>query len=184
MPDMKAGFGITAMLFSFLMAGCASREPLCVVPAVDLERYAGLWYEVAKYPNWFQRSCASGTIAKYALREDGRVDVQNQCLRADGSVIEARGVARVVPGSGNAKLKVRFGWSPLAGDYWVLGLDEQNYSWALVGHPSRKFLWILSRTAKLPLKTFGEVVALAEELGYDVSRIELTSQTCAPEGGL
>lgn len=177
MRVMKAGIRITAMLFSLLLAGCATREPMPVVPSVDLGRYAGRWYEIARYPNWFQRSCSSDTTANYSLREDGRIGVENRCLRADGSAIEARGVATVVPGSGNAKLRVRFGWSPVAGDYWILGLDERNYSWALVGHPSRKFLWILARTRQLPTETYGEIVALAERLGFDASRIETTRQS-------
>lgn len=184
MAVMKAGIRITAMLFSLLLAGCATREPLPVVSSVDLGHYAGRWYEVAKYPNWFQRACASDTTARYSLREDGKIGVENRCLRADGSAIEARGVATVVPGSGNAKLRVRFGWSPVAGDYWILGLDERHYSWALVGHPSRKFLWILSRTPQLPAETYAEIEALAVRLGYDAARIEKTPQSAAKEGAL
>lgn len=169
---MKAGIGLTAMFFSLVLGGCAVREPLPVVPSVDLGRYAGRWYEVAKIPNWFQRDCASAATADYGLREDGRISVENRCLRADGSPIVARGVATVVPDSGNAKLKVRFGWVPVSGDYWILGLDTKNYSWALVGHPSRKYLWILSRTPQLPEETYRGIVSLAGRLGYDTALIE------------
>jgi apolipoprotein D and lipocalin family protein len=172
------------MFFSLLLGGCAVRESLPVVPSVNLERYAGRWYEVAKIPNWFQRKCASAAVAEYSLREDGRIGVENRCSKADGTPVVARGVASVVPDSGNAKLKVRFGWVPFAGDYWILGLDEENYSWALVGHPSRKYLWILSRTPQLPEVTYLHVVSLAGRLGYDPSSIESVANAGSVEEGL
>jgi apolipoprotein D and lipocalin family protein len=181
---MKAGFRVTAMLFSLLLAGCATRQPLPVAGPVDLGRYAGVWYEIAKYPNWFQRACASDTTATYSVREDGRIGVVNRCVRANGSVIEVRGTASVVPDSGNAKLRVRFAWSPVAGDYWILGLDERNYAWALVGHPSRNYLWILSRTPRMSSDTYREIVALAERLGFDSARIELTPQSVGAKESL
>lgn len=90
---------------------------------------------------------------------------------------EARGQASVVPGSNNAKLRVRFAGSPIAGDYWIIGLDEKNYSWALVGHPSRQFLWILSRESQMNPQTYSRIVTLAEKLGYKPERIEMSNQT-------
>lgn len=165
------------MLITLLLAGCASRPPLPTVPKVDLKRYGGQWFEIAKYPNWFQRGCVADTSAEYAAQPDGSIRIVNRCRQKNGSIREARGQATVVPGSNNSKLRVRFAGSPVAGDYWIIGLDEKNYSWALVGHPSRQFLWILSRNPRLNPQTYADIVALAEKLGYESARIEKTIQT-------
>lgn len=172
---MKAIFLMSAMLINLLLSGCASRSPLSTVPSVDLNRYCGRWYEIAKYPNRFQKGCTV-TTADYLAEPDGSIRVTNRCLRSDCSSREVRGVAKVVPNAGNARLKVRFGWSPVAGDYWIIGLDEKNYSWALVGHPSRKFLWILAREPQLPTATYQEIIALAEKKGFQPERIILSPQ--------
>ncbi len=177
---MKAGIRIAAMLIALFLVGCASRPPLATVPSVDLKRYEGRWFEIAKYPNWFQRGCASDTVAQYSPLPDGAIQVVNRCKQADGQFREASAVATVVPGSGNAKLKVRFGRSPIAGDYWIIGLDEKNYSWALVGHPWRQFLWILAREPRLDNATYESIVTLAESQGYSRARIERTIQNSQP----
>ena len=177
---MKAGIRIAAMLIALFLTGCASRPPLATVPSVDLKRYEGRWFEIAKYPNWFQRGCASDTVAQYSPLPDGAIQVVNRCKQPDGQFREARAVATVVPGSGNAKLKVRFGRSPIAGDYWIIGLDEKNYSWSLVGDPWRQFLWILAREPRLDDATYEIIVTLAESQGYSRTRIERTIQNSQP----
>jgi apolipoprotein D and lipocalin family protein len=177
---MKAGILFSAILIALLLAGCASRPPLTTVPRVDLKRYEGRWFEIAKYPNWFQRGCAADTTAEYTAQPDGTIRIVNRCRQKNGSIREVRGQASVVPGSNNSKLRVRFAGSPIAGGYWIIGLDEQHYSWALVGHPSRQFLWILAREPQLNPQTYSRIVTLAEKLGYKLERIEKSNQT-APQ---
>jgi len=172
---MKAIFSAAAMLIALVFGGCASRPPLTTVPEVDLDRYQGKWFEIAKYPNWFQRGCASDTTAEYSALPDGKIRLVNSCRRKDGTVQRAEAKAVVVPGSGNARLRVNFG-GPIWGDYWIIGLDEKNYSWALVGHPSRKFLWILAREPQLSDATYAKITALAAGKGYDPARIVLSPQ--------
>jgi apolipoprotein D and lipocalin family protein len=151
------------------------------VPAVDLPRYMGDWFEIARYPNRFQAQCAGDVRVTYALRDDGRVDVTNRCRRQTGELDVARGVARVIEGSGGARLKVRFApgwlsWLPAVwGDYWVIGLDA-GYQWAVVGHPDRDYLWILSRTTGLDDKALAEAEAAARAQGYELSRLQRTPQ--------
>lgn len=163
------------MLISLLFSGCASRLPLATVSSVDLSRYAGRWYEIAKYPNFFQRGCAGNTTAEYSANPDGSIRVVNKSIGKNGKPLQVTGRATVVPDSRNARLKVSFG-GPFSGAYWVIGLDEKNYSWAVVGHPSRQFLWVLAREKKLPAATYQKILALVAERGYDTSRIELTRQ--------
>ena len=147
------GYLLPLVLFLFAGASAAQAQPRPGEPVpvaqVDLSRYAGLWYEVAKIPNRFQKKCARGTTATYALREDGRIDVLNRCVKADGSEDLARGVARVVDTQSNARLEVSFvsflGIRPFWGDYWVIGLGDE-YEFAVVGTPDRKYGWVLART--------------------------------------
>jgi len=117
-----------------------------VVSDVDLERYTGKWYEIASFPQHFQRGCVAST-ATYTLRDDGRIDVLNECRDQsfDGELRQAEGIAWIVdPSQSRAKLKVQFFW-PFSGDYWIIDLDP-DYRYAVIGHPSREYLWILSRT--------------------------------------
>ncbi len=153
----------------------AASEPPPVVPQVDLARYMGTWHEVARLPNRFQRGCGC-TTATYALRPDGRVSVLNQC-GVEGKTKAARGWAKVVDRSTNAKLKVTFFW-PFFGDYWVLALDP-DYRWVLVGTPNRKYLWVLSRTPRLEEATLQGLLERARTLGYDTDRI-LRTEPCDP----
>ncbi len=160
-----------AFLFaSLLLEGCASRPQLTTVPLVDLARYSGKWHEIAKYPNWFQRDCIAGAIAEYTPQPDGSIEVVNSCPRKTGSVQKIVGRATVVPNTGNARLKVRF-FGPLTGDYWIIGLDEKNYTWALVGHPSRRFLWILSRQPRIKKELYQQIVGIAAGQGFRAERI-------------
>lgn len=157
------------------LTGCISTPavPLPTVEAVDLNRYMGTWYEIASLPNWFQRSCASDTQARYALAGDD-VRVANRCRRADGGVEEANGVAKVVGGSGNAKLRVSF-FRPFYGDYWILALDP-DYRWVLVGHPSREYGWVLSRSPTLDTAKVDSILDRAVALGYDRAAFRRTPQ--------
>jgi apolipoprotein D and lipocalin family protein len=157
-------------------AGCGNDlAPLEVVPNVDLARYVGTWYEIASYPAPFQEGCTA-TTAEYTLRDDGTVRVINRCRdgSVDGPERIAEGSARVVDGDTNAKLKVSFFW-PFEGDYWIIDLDE-NYEWAVIGEPRRRFLWILSRTPAMDAAVFDEILSRLPELGYDPARLEMTAQ--------
>jgi apolipoprotein D and lipocalin family protein len=162
------------------LASCSGGErfrdasvPMRTVASVDLERYAGRWHEIARFPVWFQEGCAAVT-ADYALREDGRVDVVNECDR-DGGRDVARAVARSVDGS-NARLKVRFSrWIPVEGDYWVIYLDE-GYETAVVGVPSGAAGWILARTPTIPAERLEAARAALAAAGYDLGRLEITPQ--------
>jgi apolipoprotein D and lipocalin family protein len=153
------------------LAACAGRPPLRTVERVDLARYVGTWYEIASLPNRFQRGCAA-TTATYALRDDGRVAVRNRCLR-DGGESAIEGVAWPVDES-HARLRVRFFW-PFTGAYQVIALDPE-YRWAMVGHPSRRFLWILSRTPRLDDAVYQRLVAEARAQGFEVARLARTPQ--------
>ena len=115
---------------------------------MDLARYAGKWYEIARLPNRFQRDCAANTTATYTLRPDGKITVVNECRKADGRTKSAKGTARVADPKGpNTKLKVTFFW-PFSGNYWIIDLDPE-YRWVVVGEPGRDYLWILSREPRL-----------------------------------
>jgi apolipoprotein D and lipocalin family protein len=173
---------ITVLLGALLLAGGVQGEPpqpVRTVAAVDLGRYAGDWFEVARFPNRFQKQCAGDVRATYARRQDGRLDVTNRCRTTGGTIEEARGIARVVDTSTSAKLKVRFApavlsWIPAVwGDYWIVGLAG-DYSWAVVGSPDRKYLWILSRSARLDGRAYASAVAAARANGFDTDRLVQT----------
>ena len=151
----------------------AQTAPLTVVPSVDLERYAGKWYEIAHLPFRFQRDCDRDTTATYALRPDGKISVLNACRTAEGKLNTAKGTARVAsPNGPNTKLKVTFFW-PFSGNYWIIDLDP-GYQWAVVGEPNRRYLWVLSRESKIDEATFNGILERARNQGYDLSRLILT----------
>jgi apolipoprotein D and lipocalin family protein len=154
-----------------------------VVPSVDLERYAGRWYEIARLPNWFQKKCACCVTATYTVREPGKLSVVNECRMADGRVTRAEGVAKLADPKGpTSKLKVRFAprilsWLPFVwGDYWILDLAE-DYGHVLVGDPGRKYLWILARRPTLPEETYQVLLRKAAAQGFAIARIERTRST-------
>ena len=154
----------------------AATRPLTVVPTVDLARYAGRWYEIARLPNMFQRGCASNVSAMYTLREDGKIRVVNECDTPDGKLKSAKGVAQIADKAGpNTKLKVTFFW-PFSGDYWIIDLDP-DYRWAVVGEPGRKYLWILSRQPKMDEAEYTAIVARINAMSYDLSAMIRTKQT-------
>lgn len=148
--------------------------PLPVAPSVDLKRYMGEWYEIARFPESFERGC-HGTKAHYTLCEDGTVDVLNTCYKGslDGELKTARAKAFVPNPNVKAKLEVQFFW-PFKGDYWILDVDD-NYEYALVGEPSRDNLWILSRKPSVDLSALAALRTKAEELGFDTNRFIYTN---------
>jgi len=150
-------------------------QTLQIVPFVDLNKYSGLWYEIASYPQRFQKNCHC-TTAEYTLSPKDYVIVQNRCNKGsiDGKISSIKGKAFVEKNSGNSKLKVQFFW-PFKGKYWIIDLAE-DYSYAVVSHPSRKYLWILSRTPQLPEKTYREILHRLTENKFDLSKLKLTVQ--------
>jgi apolipoprotein D and lipocalin family protein len=153
-----------------------TRPPLATAEAVDLSRYAGRWFEIARLPMPFQKA-GEAAIAKYGRNPDGTISVHNIAIRSDGSQRDVRGYAKVLNPPENTKLTVRFRtWFgplipvPKAGNYWVLHVDD-GYQEAIVGTPSRKYLWLLARTATIPEPRYAALVARAEALGFDVSRL-------------
>ncbi len=142
--------------------------PLPTVPKVDLARYMGDWHEIARLPNPFQKQCLQ-TTARYTLTGDGRFSVVNGCLTPKGQWKEATGRARVVEAATGSKLEVTFFW-PFYGDYWILDLDPE-YRWALVGTPDRKYLWVISREARMPEGRLDAILAKAQSLGFDLRRL-------------
>ena len=150
------------------------------VDSVDLNKYIGTWYEIAKIPNSFQDHCTGNTTATYHFREDGRLDVINRCLDEDGEMDEAKGIARVVDPTSNAKLEVSFvrifGISFFWGDYWIIGL-EKNYQYALVGNPSRKYGWILCRDKQMSAEDLEQAYTILRQQGYNPKDFEMTNQS-------
>lgn len=178
------GIAVTVVLAGLAATVDARTSPdPPTVAAVDLERYQGTWFELGRLPFRFQRQCVSDVTAEYVLRGDGRVDVINACVKADGAVDRAKGIARVVSRDGsNSKLEVRFAPAFLSfisavwGDYWILDLAP-DYSTALVGTPDRRYLWVLARSADVGGERYAALLARAASLGYDVDRVVPTRHT-------
>jgi apolipoprotein D and lipocalin family protein len=154
-----------------------AKPPLKVVPEVDLARYMGTWHEIARLPFRFEDKCASDVTATYSLLDGGNVLVINGCRTKDGTLTEAKGLARRAVKDGPAgKLKVRFapawlGFLPFVwGDYWIVELAP-DYSYAAVGVPDRRYLWILSRTPSMDEATLRQLLARLEQNGYDLARL-------------
>ena len=144
-----------------------------VVPKVELEKYLGKWYEIAHLPAKFQEGC-NETTATYTLLDNGTISVLNECKRND-KVKLARGKAKVVDKTTNAKLKVTFFW-PFYGDYWIIKLGN-DYDYSVVGTPNRKYLWILSRTSKMNEELFSQLIEFVKAKGFDVGNLIKTSQS-------
>jgi apolipoprotein D and lipocalin family protein len=173
-------FVVAPVLGILALSGCASTPqglgPLAIVPQLDIQRYLGRWYEVARFDQPFEKDLV-GTTAEYSLRADGRVQVVNSGFKKDldGPYKEARGVAWVPDPKRPAALKVSFFW-PFAGDYLVFGLDDDDYSWAVVGDNSRKYLWFLARTPEISGELFENMKQLARGQGYDLSGLYVVPQ--------
>lgn len=170
------------LALALTLGGCAALGPKHPVgntavpqPAkpVEVSRYLGRWYEIARYEQGFQKDC-EGVTADYSLREDGKISVVNTCRKPDGSTKDATGRAKIVDTVTNAKLKVSF-FGPFFGDYWVLDHAE-DYSWAIIGEPSGRYLWLLAREAQPGSAKVEALYARAQALGYDTAMLRRTQQ--------
>jgi len=172
-----AVFLFFAVGFMGLYARDAGIQPVRTVDKVDLGRYMGKWFEIAAFPQKFQKGCHC-TTAEYEMTDKGYVRVINICRKGgpDGKLSRAKGKAFVVKGSGNAKLKVQFFW-PFRGNYWIIDLAE-DYTYAVVGDPSRKYLWILSRTPAMDPALYDEIVRRIEVQGFDTTKLVKADQSC------
>jgi apolipoprotein D and lipocalin family protein len=162
-----------------------SQPPLTTIASLDVPRYMGTWYEIAKYPNWFQKKCVSDTRADYQLQANGRVQVTNQCRLDTGVMDVAIGEARQIGPSTSPKLQVRFAPSWLSllpfvwGDYWAVDLDE-GYQLVAVSEPKREYLWVLSRTPTVATGAFDALMGRLKAKGFDLGRMERTKQQALP----
>jgi apolipoprotein D and lipocalin family protein len=170
--EHKSVFNVLVLILAMRTPALQSQPPE-TVPYVDLERYAGKWYEIAAYPQRFQKGC-HGTTAEYTLSTKGFLIVENRCNRGgiDGKESYIRGKAFVEKNSGNAKLRVRFFW-PFSGKYWIIDLAD-DYRYAVVSDPSKKYLWILARTPLMDDADFSGVRERLEAKGFELSRIVKT----------
>lgn len=156
-------------------------QPLQTIESLDVPRYMGTWYEVAKYPNRFQKQCVRNTSAEYSLQKDGTVKVLNQCQLASGEMDEAEGQARQLGGVNSPKLEVRFApvwlsWLPMVwGKYWVIDLDAQ-YQLVAVSEPRQEYLWVLARTPKVDKANYDALLQRLKAKGFDLGRLELSPQ--------
>jgi apolipoprotein D and lipocalin family protein len=189
---MKKAGAVLAATLAAVSLGAAARQapPLQAVASLDLARYQGNWFEIARLPNRFQRDCVAGVTAQYLPKPDRTVSVVNRCRKADGSIATAMGVARadasVAAGAdatqlAPAQLQVRFApawlsWVPFVwGSYWVIVLDP-GYRYAVVSEPGRHYLWILARTPSLDDSTYSALLARIAALGFDPSMLIKTLQ--------
>ena len=182
---LTVGFGMV-MSSAASAAPSGGRSEPRVVENVDLNRYLGRWYEIARIPVWFQKDCACGTTAEYTLVKDGVVSVVNRCCTSDGEMKEAKGRAWVVDKKIPAQLKVSFfslfGFWLFGGHYWIIDLDP-DYRYAVVGHPKRTLGWILSRTPQLSQEVLDGIAERLEANGYSFSQFRMSDQaecTCTP----
>ena len=181
--ELKTILFCTFFIFIFTSynnhANCDEMSEVKTVDYVDINKYMGIWYEIAKIPNRFQKNCAGNTIANYKLIDEVNVEVVNSCLETNGKTNKASGVAKVVNNKTNAKLKVSFfsifGIHFFWGNYWILYLDK-DYHYAVIGEPKRKYGWILSRQTKLSESELKPIYENLEQNGYDTARFEFTKQ--------
>jgi len=158
--------------------GCTtSYQPLDVVAHVDLEKYLGKWYEISSFPQSFQKGC-NCTTAEYIKTEDDYIRVLNSCRKDSptGELKTAEGKAFLTDDKSNAKLRVQFFW-PFRGDYWIIDLAE-DYSYAVVGHPNREYLWILCRTPKMDKSIYDAILERTKSKGFDITKLNITNQEC------
>lgn len=156
-------------------------QPLQTIQSLDVPRYMGTWFEIAKYPNRFQKQCVRNTSAEYSLQKDGTVKVMNRCQLASGDMDEAEGRARQIGGLKSPKLQVRFApawlsWLPMVwGKYWVIDLDPE-YQLVAVSEPSREYLWVLARTQQVDEAKYNELLQRLKAKGFDLNKLELSPQ--------
>jgi apolipoprotein D and lipocalin family protein len=180
---------LISAFFLFVMAVFsvpASAADLKTVPYVDMDKYLGRWYEIAKYPNRFQRQCVGNTMATYSLKPNGRIEVLNECLKTNGKVESATGEARIADKKSNAKLKVRFAPGFLSflpfvwANYWIIDLAP-DYSYAVIGEPKREYFWILSRLPEMQEEKYVEILKRVEAMGFDPTKVDRTRQGIATQ---
>lgn len=164
------------LLFCILVLHSIKAQDLETVAKVDLAKYAGEWYEIASFPQRFQKGC-HGTTATYTLTDKNYIVVENRCRKdsINGKESYIKGKAFVESGTGNSKLKVQFFW-PFKGKYWIIDLAN-DYSFAVVGHPNREYLWILSRAPNMNETTYQEIISRIKEKNFDVSKLRKTTQS-------
>lgn len=159
----------------------SAQAPLTTIAALDVPRYMGRWYEIAKFPNWFQRKCVADTSANYQLLADGRVEVLNQCRQKNGEMQQALGAARQIGPATSPKLQVRFAPAWLSvlpfvwGNYWVIDLDER-YELVAISEPKREYLWVLSRSPQVEPARYQALLSRLKALGLDTDKLEVTVQ--------
>jgi apolipoprotein D and lipocalin family protein len=175
MKRILAQLKFISLIILLMTTTVAQSQKLETVPNVDLKKYAGKWYEIASYPQRFQKGCHC-TTAEYTLSERGYVIVENRCNKdsVNGRQSYIKGKAFVEKGSGNSKLKVQFFW-PFKGKYWIIDLAN-DYSYAVVSHPNRKYLWILSRTPKMNENLYQQILTRLKKKGFDLTKIQTTKQ--------
>ena len=176
-------FSISFLVSPDLFAQDVSAKELVPVPSVDLSRYVGTWYEIARLPNRFQEKCSGDVTATYTLLDDGDIKVVNRCRQKDGEFTTAEGLARRTgEDASNARLKVRFAPAFLSflpfvwGDYWIIDLAP-DYSYAVVGEPDREYLWILARLPVMDGNTLSGILDRIRRQGYDTASLIITSHT-------
>jgi len=170
--------GALCVLLAIAAISCASYPPLDVVPRVEIDRYVGKWYEIASIPVSQQEGC-SCTTAEYSVLEQDVLKVVNACNKG-GETDQAEAKAYVVPNSNNAKLRVQFFW-PFRGDYWILELDD-DYRWAVVGVPSRKYVWVLARSPHMDEQTLQILFERIAAKGFDITKMQRTVHDCSEPG--
>ncbi len=173
-PARASLLALSVLSASLMLSACQENyPPMATVAKVEVPRYLGQWYEIALLPNRFQAMCVADTTAEY--RQDGEgLNVINRCRKADGQFEVAEGVAKLVDGSNNAKLRVSF-FRPFYGNYWILALDP-DYQWVLVGEPGRQYGWVLSRTKQIKPDDWHKAMAKATELGYRPEQFKISQQ--------
>jgi apolipoprotein D and lipocalin family protein len=186
-PWLVIGFAAATLQLASLKAAAQTAVTPATLPAVttiaalDVPRYMGTWYEIAKFPNRFQAKCVANTRAQYLAQTDGSVQVLNSCITADGSTIDALGKAIQVGAATSPKLQVRFApawlsWLPMVwGDYWVIDLDT-DYQLAAVSDAKREYLWVLSRTPQANAKAYDALLDRLKAQHFDVKKLEPTPQ--------
>jgi apolipoprotein D and lipocalin family protein len=172
---------MAAALLATAGMAMAADTPLTTIPTLDTARYVGTWYEIAKYPNYFQRKCLANTVAQYSAQPDGTIQVDNRCTADGGKVEQAIGAARQPGGPGSPRLEVRFApaWLSLLplvwANYWVIDLDPA-YTLAAVSEPKREYLWILSRTPKVAPQAYAALLQRLTAQGFDTAKLVPTRQ--------
>jgi lipocalin len=173
---MIAALGLVMIAMAGGVAGAQTRKPLVLVPRLDIERYLGRWYEIARYQHSFEKTLV-GATAEYSLRSDGKIQVLNSGFKnsLDGKYTSVKAVAWRPDDSVPGALKVKF-FGLFTSDYLVFGLDDEQYQWALVGNNSRKFLWFLSRTPEVSADILEKMKEIAASQGYDLSKLYIVPQ--------